>query len=98
MAAAPVFKVYRNGEYIGCCKHPEDAAALVGMSGGEVRYGHSRKWTLWTDGSEDGCAGDSYDDAAKTMLSRLEQLIRDADEKRARQLRPTTPADACGRA
>jgi hypothetical protein len=68
MAAAPQWKIYRDGEYVAACKHPEDAAALVAMSGGVVKLGHSV--IVWCEGSEEFEAGDSYDRAASIMQQR----------------------------
>lgn len=71
MASSPKFKVYRGGEYVAACKHAEDAAALVAVSGGEVRYGHGASSVVWREG-EDGHAGDSYDGAAAKMQERID--------------------------
>lgn len=71
MAASPEWKVYRGKEYIGCCKYPDDAAALVSLGGGIVKHGHSL--VVWTEGSEEFSAGESYDGAARIMLARLRQ-------------------------
>ena len=68
MAAAPQWKVYRDGEYVAACKYPEDAAALVALSGGIVKLGHSL--IVWREGSEEIEAGDSYDRAASIMQQR----------------------------
>lgn len=69
MAATPEWKVYRNKEYIGCCKYAEDAAALVSLGGGVVKHGHSL--TVWVEGQEAFNAGESYDGAAKIMFARV---------------------------
>lgn len=75
MAQSPQWKVYRDKEYIGCCKYPEDAAALVSVSGGEIKYGHSL--VVWREGSEQFSAAESYDGAADIMQSRrIEANIR----------------------
>lgn len=71
MAGSPDFKIYRDKEYVGCCKYAEDAAALVAVSGGEVRWGHSSAWVLWREGQEGFPAGESYDSAAQMMRDRL---------------------------
>lgn len=68
MASAPRFKIYSDdNEYIGCVKHPSDAAALVSMyaTGATIRDGHAKKHTVWTEGV-DGEAGESYDVVAET--------------------------------
>jgi hypothetical protein len=69
MAASPQWKVYRNKEYIGCCKHAEDAAALVALGGGIVKHGHSM--IVWREREESFLAGESYDGAAKVMMARV---------------------------
>lgn len=68
MAATPKWKVYRNGEYVAACKYAEDAAALVAVSGGVVKHGHSL--VVWREGEEDFAAGESYDAAAELMEKR----------------------------
>ena len=76
MAGSPIWKVYSpSGEYIGCVKDAEDAAALVALrgDGGTVRYGH--RFVVWTEGSEDQPAGESYDYAAGVMLDRIRSLL-----------------------
>ncbi len=69
MAQSPEWKVYRNKEYIGCCRYAEDAAALVALGGGVVKHGHSV--LVWTEGAEQFSAGESYDGAAAIMIARL---------------------------
>jgi hypothetical protein len=70
MAASPAFKVYRDGEYIASCKHPEDAAMIIaGTGSGQVKHRHGK--LLWDEGQEEIAAGESYDRAAKIMLDRL---------------------------
>lgn len=76
MAATPKWKVYRGGEYIGCTKHAEDAAALVGMSGGTIKYGHGR--IIWREGQEEIDASESYDGAARIMEARVQKIHEDA--------------------
>ncbi len=68
MAEAPPWKVYRGGKYVAACKHAEDAACLVALSGGEVRHGH--KLVVWREGKEEFPAGESYDRAAAVMFER----------------------------
>lgn len=65
----PQFKVYRNKEYIAACRYAEDAAALVSLAGGEIRWGHSA--VVWREGSEAFSAGQSYDGAANIMHNRI---------------------------
>ena len=73
MAASPEWKVYRNKEYIGCCKYAEDAAALVSLGGGIVKHGHSM--VVWSEGQEQFSAGESYDGAARIMESRVRRAM-----------------------
>ena len=71
MARSPRFKIYRDGEYVGCVKYLEDAAAIAGMTDGtQVRDGHSPSRILWCEGEEEFLAGDSWDDAADVMRER----------------------------
>lgn len=77
MASSPQLKVFNSlGEYIGCVKHYEDAACLVGSygAGATVRYGHSKKHTLWTEGAEEFRAGEAYDRAGAIMRERENAL------------------------
>lgn len=77
MAGSPQIKIYNpQGEYIGCVKHYEDAACLVSSYGvgGTVRLGHDKKLTLWTEGSEQFSADESYDRAATVMREREDAL------------------------
>lgn len=69
MAGSPPWKVYRNREYVASCKCPEDAAVLVSVSGGVVKWDHSA--VVWTEGAEAFSAGESYDRAADLMRDRL---------------------------
>jgi hypothetical protein len=73
MAASPEWKVYRNKEYIGCCKYAEDAAALVALGGGVIKHGHSM--VVWIEGQEDFSAGESYDGAARVMDGRVRKAV-----------------------
>lgn len=70
MAAAPKWKVYRNGEYVAACKYAEDAAAMVSVAGGTVKLNHNK--VVWVEGEEDQSAGESYDEAAATMIARAD--------------------------
>lgn len=74
MAASPKWKVYRDGKYIGCVKHAEDAAALVSLSGGMVKLGHGL--VVWREGAEEFSAGESYDGAAQIMHDRETEANR----------------------
>lgn len=65
MAQTPRFKVYTaQGEYVAACKYAEDAAAVVAAygDGTTIRFGH--RTVVFTQGSDDADAGDSYDDVA----------------------------------
>lgn len=68
MAATPNWKIYRGREYVASCKYPEDAACLVSMGGGVVKYGHSL--VVWREGEEKFSAHESYDGAAEIMENR----------------------------
>ncbi len=67
------WKVYRENEYMAACKYPEDAAVLVSAmgEGATIRHGHSKKDTVWTEGSETFSAGESYDGVAEIAWRRL---------------------------
>lgn len=72
MASSPNWKIYdAAGKYQAACKEPEAAAALVAFygEGATVRYEHRHK--VWREGAETVSAGDSYDEAAETMLERI---------------------------
>jgi len=74
MAKSPPIKIYRNNEYVACCKYFEDAAAIAGMTKGtEVRYGH--KNVIFVEGNESVWASDSWDGAAEIMMERARKLI-----------------------
>jgi hypothetical protein len=70
MAASPRWKIYRNGEYVGCCKYAEDAARLVALSGGEIRDGHRK--LVWREGTENWNASESYENCAGVIMERAE--------------------------
>lgn len=79
MSASPVYKIYTDSnEYIGCVKYLSDAAALVSLypAGSTVRNGHSKKYTIWTNGI-DMNASASYDASAEIMTERLEKFEED---------------------
>lgn len=66
MAGSPRFKIYNaSGEYLGCMKHPEDAAVIVSVlgDGAMIRDGHRKKDIAWEEGVH-GKAGDSYGEVA----------------------------------
>ena len=77
MASAPQWKVYSSkehgSEYIAACKYPENAAAICSQEGDgtTIRNGHSKRKTVWTEGSSgDGCANESWDVVAETCYAR----------------------------
>lgn len=75
MGHSPLFKVYgKSHGYVASCKYPSDAACLVGLygAGSTVKYDHAK--VLWREGKEEISASESYDIAADTMLSRLEEF------------------------
>lgn len=77
MASAPQLKIFNpQGDYIGCVKHYEDAACLVAMygPGAQVRHGHSKRNTLWTEGHEAFPAAESYDGAGEIMRQREDEM------------------------
>lgn len=79
MAATPRLKVHNpNGEYIASCKHYEDAACLIAMYGEGATVRHAdigsrdKRDVIWREGAERIAAGDSYDEAADIMRSRVD--------------------------
>lgn len=79
--ATPDLKVFDPaGEYVASCKRYEDAACLAGMygEGAEIRFGHSKKETIWREGFEEFSAADSYDRAARVMSARRYSMKRAA--------------------
>jgi hypothetical protein len=84
MAASPEFKLYdAAGAYQAACKQPEQAAALVSFlgDGATIRYGHTKKDIVWTEGV-DGAASDSYDQTANKVVDRL--FARSVERQRQR--------------
>lgn len=89
MAGTPEFKVYSlGGEYVACFKYPSDAAAFTSIlgDGASVRSGHNKKFTVWTEGSENFRAGESYDRAGELIAERL------AEFRAALNFKISTPA------
>lgn len=77
MAASPKLKVFdKNGEYVGSLHHAEDAGAVVALygDGASIRSGHSKKCTVWLEGSERQPAGESFDVVADVVARRQEYL------------------------
>ena len=82
MAAAPNWKVYTSeGDYEAACKNPESAAVLASWlgDGATVRLGH--RFTVWTEGSEQQPAAESWDFAAGLMLTRVQTRGREAQAR-----------------
>jgi len=84
MSSSPKYKVFNAvGEYVACCKHVEDAAAIIASygDGASIRTGHAKKDTVYVNGV-DGNAGDSYDAVARHVYGptcyqvNLSQLVR----------------------
>ena len=73
MARSPDWKVYNDaGKYIGCAKHPSDAAAMCALyPNGMIRWQH--RITVFTNGV-DGDAADSYDHTAEVCFRNLERF------------------------
>lgn len=81
MSGSPLLKIYRDGEYVAACKYYEDAAAVCGMGGNaRVKWDHGK--IIWTEGREEISAADSWDQAGAIMRERVEQMHRDAYERR----------------
>ena len=77
MAATPEFKVYTaDGEYIAACKHIEDAAAVVALynEGATIRWMHSK--IVWKEGAENFPASESYDEVARIVTERIDEIQR----------------------
>lgn len=84
MSSTPQLKIFNpRGEYIGCVKHYEDSACLVASygAGATVRFGHSKRHTLWSEGAEAFSAGESYDQAAIVMRDRESAMWNRAASK-----------------
>lgn len=84
MAASPDWKVYdSHGTYQAACKEVEAAAALVGFygAGATIRWGH--RLVVWTEGSEEQPASESYDEVALLAGERVARAARDARERLA---------------
>lgn len=75
------FHVYdAHGDYIGGTVYASDAAVLVAALGDDATISTApptvdrdirERNMLWREGSEVAPAGESYDEAARIMLSRL---------------------------
>lgn len=86
MSHHPQWKVFSpSGDYVGSLVHGEDAAALVAIQGegATIRFaGHSKKHVVWTEGSEEQSAGESYDETARIMADRLDVRRAEGDARR----------------
>lgn len=73
MASSPYLKVYNGNEYVACCKYAEDAAAIVASygDGTTIRYGHPKRYIVWTEGAENQPAGESYDYVRQVVHARI---------------------------
>jgi len=92
MASAPQWKIFNPaGEYVAATKFAEDAAAVVGLygDGAQIRLGHAKRYTVWTDGV-DGSAGDSYDACAEVLIRRKEELRREVEARQAARWKSNT--------
>lgn len=71
MAASPRWKIYNAlGRYVGCMKDLEDCAKVVaGMEDWTIRDGHKK--IVWTEGSEEVWAGESYDRLSEIVWTRI---------------------------
>ena len=73
MAHAPRWKVYDDQQrYVASCKYVEHAAALVDFigDGATIRDGHQSRHIVWTEGSEDQPAAESWDHVAEVAYQR----------------------------
>ena len=81
MASRLDWKVYtRDKIYIAGCAHPEDAIQIASFRGPgtTIRWGHSSKWTCWTEGPEaDGCGMGQCASAVTLMRARLKEKQRE---------------------
>ncbi len=90
MAAAPQFKVYNERlEYEAATKSPEAAAAIIagiGCNGWTIRYGHGVKHIVWTEGVDEGPAGESFDIVAETCWSRIRRAAMERAARHAESI------------
>lgn len=58
------------------CHEIEAAASLMGFygDGATIRIDHSKKFTIWTEGSEEQSAVESYDYVAEIASQNMRQL------------------------
>lgn len=71
MAASPKYKIYtRDNKYVASVSRLELGGALMAFlgEGATIRYGHHT--AVWTEGSENQPAAESYDFVVETALQR----------------------------
>lgn len=77
MAGSPDYKVYSSsGKYLAACVIPLVAAPIAAAlgNGTTIRWGHSKRAVLWTEGV-DGFAGESFDRCASVCVERRDALL-----------------------
>jgi hypothetical protein len=72
------WKVYdKSGAYVAATLTPTEAAILVSVIGGDVRFDSTAaKAIVWREGV-DGEAAESYDVAAETMFDNADRMMRE---------------------
>jgi len=73
MSGTPNIKVFDSaGNYQAACKEIAAAAILVSFyeKGATIRFGHSKADIVWTEGSEDQPAAESYDHVGEVAAAR----------------------------
>jgi hypothetical protein len=71
----PQFKIYDGDKFVASCKELEDSAMIATLFiEGNVRFGHSKKNTLWTVTGNPETDG-NYEHAACCMLSLLKTMV-----------------------
>lgn len=85
MAASPQWKVYTKAkEYTAATKHVEEAACLVAFLGDGATIRASHAFVVWTEGSEDQGAAESYDHVVEVVEKRMaERRAKTAERDRA---------------
>jgi hypothetical protein len=79
MAGSPQWKVYDpDGVYVACFKHVEDAAAFVAIRGPGTTIRKQHGKPLWTEGSEEFSAGESYDRVFDVVMQRAHEQGRES--------------------
>jgi phytoene dehydrogenase-like protein len=86
MAASPQWKIFSpDGEYVASTKYAEDAAVLAAAREGTV-VKYQRYLAVWTEGSEEFSAGESYDRASQVMNQRAVDWINEQRRAHGRSL------------